>query len=90
MKVKFQQRAIDAIQDVCEAYLQGLFEDANHCAHHAGRVTVLKKDFDLALRLRGDEMKDLLSRRQNQDEMFDTPLHEQVGPDEEAANLQCL
>ena len=32
----------------------GLFEDTNLCAIHAKRVTVQKKDMDLARRIRGD------------------------------------
>jgi hypothetical protein len=36
----------------------GVFEDANMCALHANRVTVLKKDLQLARRLRGDEHAD--------------------------------
>jgi hypothetical protein len=34
-------------------YLTGLFEDAQLCALHAKRVTIQKKDFQLAMRLRG-------------------------------------
>jgi histone H3/H4 len=36
-----------------EAFLVGLFEDATLCAINAKRVTVMKKDFDLAIRIRG-------------------------------------
>lgn len=34
-------------------YLVGLFEDAQLCAIHARRVTIMRKDFLLAMRLRG-------------------------------------
>ena len=34
-------------------YLIGLFEDANLCAIHANRFTVMKKDLELARRIRG-------------------------------------
>ncbi|KHC28482.1 histone, partial [Candida albicans P76067] len=37
-----------------EAYLVGLFEDTNLCAIHAKRVTIQKKDMQLARRLRGE------------------------------------
>jgi histone H3 len=47
-----------ALQEACEAYLGGLFEDANLCAIHARRVTVMKKDLDLARRIRGDRYRD--------------------------------
>jgi hypothetical protein len=35
-----------------------LFEDANLCSLHAGRVTVMKKDMELARRIRGDLNQD--------------------------------
>jgi hypothetical protein len=35
-----------------------LFEDANLCAIHANRVTVMKKDMELARRIRGDQNLD--------------------------------
>ena len=40
------------VQEACEAYLVGLFEDANLCAIHAKRVTVMPKDMALARRIR--------------------------------------
>jgi histone H3 len=49
--------AILAIQEAAEAYLVGLFEDANLCAIHCKRVTVMSKDMQLVLRLRGEYMK---------------------------------
>ncbi|CAG8533194.1 160_t:CDS:2 [Diversispora eburnea] len=36
-----------------EAYLVHLFEDANLCAIHAKRVTIMQKDIQLARRIRG-------------------------------------
>jgi len=36
-----------------EAYLVYLFEDANLCAIHAKRVTLMPKDVQLARRIRG-------------------------------------
>ena len=49
--------AILALQEAAEAYLVGLFEDANLCAIHAKRVTIMAKDLQLVLRLRGEYMK---------------------------------
>ncbi len=42
-----------ALQEAAESYLTGLFEDAQLCAIHAKRITIMKKDFDLARRIRG-------------------------------------
>lgn len=42
-----------ALQEAAEAHLVGLFEDANLCAIHAKRVTVMPKDIQLARRIRG-------------------------------------
>ena len=36
----------------------GIFEDAGMCCLHTGRVTVMKKDMDLARRIRGDAQHD--------------------------------
>ena len=46
--LQFQQAAIKALQEAAEAYLVGLFEDANLCAIHAKRVTIMPKDIQLA------------------------------------------
>ena len=43
-----------ALQEACEAYLVGLFEDTNLCAIHAKRVTIMPKDIQLARRIRGE------------------------------------
>lgn len=51
---RFQSTAIFALQESAEAYLTRTFEDANLCAIHAKRVTVLAKDLHLARRLRGE------------------------------------
>ena len=53
-KMRFQAAALDALQEACEAYLVGLFEDTNLCAIHAKRVTVMPKDIQLARRIRGE------------------------------------
>ena len=52
-KVRFQSAAIMALQEAAEAYLVGLFEDSNLCAIHAKRVTIMRKDIQLARRIRG-------------------------------------
>ena len=52
--LRFQSSAIGALQEAVEAYLVGLFEDTNLCAIHAKRVTIQKKDMQLARRLRGE------------------------------------
>ena len=43
-----------AIQEVGEAFLVGLLEQANLCVVHAKRVTVMPKDVQLVQRIRGD------------------------------------
>jgi len=50
---RFESDALCVLQEAAEAYLVGLFEDANLCATHAKRVTIQPKDMMLALRLRG-------------------------------------
>ena len=57
-QLRFQSSALLALQDAAESYLTGLFEDANLCAIHANRVTILKKDLDLARRIRGERFHD--------------------------------
>ena len=50
---RWQSQALQALQEAAEAYIVYLFEDANLCAIHAKRVTVMKKDIQLARRIRG-------------------------------------
>ncbi|XP_058592000.1 histone H3-3-like [Neofelis nebulosa] len=45
--LRFQSSAVMALQEACEAYLVGLFEDTNLCAK---RVTVMPKDIQFAYR----------------------------------------
>ena len=52
--LRFQSSAIMALQEASEAYLVGLFEDANLCAIHAKPVTIMPKDIQLARRIRGE------------------------------------
>ena len=52
-ELRFQESAMLALQEAAEAYLVGYFEDANLCAIHAKRVTVMPKDMQLAGRISG-------------------------------------
>lgn len=54
--IRFQAAAINALQEACEAYLVGLFEDTNLCAIHARRVTIMVRDMQLARRIRGEKV----------------------------------
>ena len=53
--LRFQSAAILCLQEAAEAYLVRLFDDANLCAIHARRVTILPKDIQLARRIRGEQ-----------------------------------
>ena len=57
-ELRFQSQALVALQEASEAYIVGVFEDTNLCAIHAKRMTVMKKDMDLARRIRGDRQVD--------------------------------
>ena len=61
-QLRFQSQAIQALQEATEAYIVGLFEDTNLCAIHAKRQTVMKKDMELARRIRGDRNFDFVDR----------------------------
>ncbi|KAI1696443.1 core histone h2A/H2B/H3/H4 domain-containing protein [Ditylenchus destructor] len=54
--IRFQSSSVMALQEAAEAYLVGLFEDANFCAIHAKRVTIMAKDLALARRLRSETL----------------------------------
>ncbi|KAF9946424.1 centromeric DNA-binding histone H3-like protein cse4 [Modicella reniformis] len=51
--MRWQSSALLALQEAAEAYMVHLFEDANLCAIHAKRVTVMQRDIQLARRIRG-------------------------------------
>jgi len=51
---RLTKTAIEAIQEIAEAHMTGLFSDTVLCAIHAKRVTIMPKDMRLAMRLRGD------------------------------------
>ena len=53
-QIRFSGDAVDALQHATEAYLVGLNEDTNLCAIHGKRVTIMRKDVDLARRIRGE------------------------------------
>jgi histone H3 len=50
--LRFQRSAMEALQEASEAFLVGMFEDANLCAIHARRVTIMPKDLQLVRRIR--------------------------------------
>ncbi|KAJ7951281.1 histone H3 like protein [Quillaja saponaria] len=50
---RWTPEALVSLQEAAEDYLVLLFEDAMLCAIHAKRVTLMKKDFELARRLGG-------------------------------------
>ena len=52
--LKLQSSVVLALQEAGEAFLVGLLEQANICAIHAKRVTIMPKDKQLACRIRGD------------------------------------
>ena len=51
---RFQSSGLLALQEAAEAYIVFLLTDANLCAIHAKRVTLMVKDMQLARRIRGD------------------------------------
>ena len=52
--LRFQSAEILCLQEAAEAYLVRLFDDANLCAIHAKRVTIMLKDILLARQIRGE------------------------------------
>ena len=65
--LRFQAQALMALQESAEAYLTGVFEDANLCSIHAQRVTLMKKDMELARRIRGDQNLDFRDTQPKED-----------------------
>nr|XP_058933176.1 uncharacterized protein LOC131764228 [Kogia breviceps] len=55
--LRFQSSAVMALQEECEAYLVGLFEDTNLCAIRAKRVTIMPEDIHLLKRLQRERKK---------------------------------
>lgn len=56
MDARFQASAVLASQEATEAYATTLFNDSNHAAMHAKRVTIQPKDIQLVRRLRGEHL----------------------------------
>ncbi|KAK3609301.1 hypothetical protein CHS0354_038009 [Potamilus streckersoni] len=54
--IRFQSEALGVLQEAAESYLVGLFQDTNLCTIHAKRVTIMRKDLQLAMRIRGDQV----------------------------------
>ena len=52
--LRFQSAVILCLQEAVEAYLVRLFDDANLCAIHTRRVTIMPKDILLARRIQGE------------------------------------
>ncbi|CAA2965368.1 histone H3-like centromeric protein HTR12 [Olea europaea var. sylvestris] len=50
---RWTAEALVALQEAAEDYIVQLFEEAMLCAIHAKRVTLMKKDFELARRIGG-------------------------------------
>lgn len=50
---KFSTDALSCLQESTERFVHGVFEDANVCATHGKRVTLMRKDIQLAMRIRG-------------------------------------
>mmetsp|Transcript_109857 Transcript_109857/g.309827 ORF Transcript_109857/g.309827 Transcript_109857/m.309827 type:complete len:174 (-) Transcript_109857:1-522(-) len=55
--LRFESAAVLALQEASEAFLVGLYEDANLCVAHCKRVTLMKKDLDIVQRVRNDDLR---------------------------------
>ncbi|KAG6819418.1 hypothetical protein H0H93_012042 [Arthromyces matolae] len=51
--LRWTESALAALHEASEAFLVYIFEDANLCALHAKRVTIMQRDIQLARRIRG-------------------------------------
>ena len=51
MDLQFQSSAILALQEAAEAWLVSIFESANLCCIHRGRITICPKDFYLVCQI---------------------------------------
>ena len=61
VQVHFQSTAIAALQEAAENFTVGLFEYINLLAIHARHVTIMPRDIQLALHIRGDHLQWLMS-----------------------------
>jgi histone H3 len=50
---RFNYISLYYMQKLCEDNMLNFLEDVNECSKHAGRVTLMKKDVQLARRIRG-------------------------------------
>mmetsp|Transcript_44500 Transcript_44500/g.115694 ORF Transcript_44500/g.115694 Transcript_44500/m.115694 type:complete len:133 (+) Transcript_44500:232-630(+) len=55
VELRWQAQAILCLQSAAESFLVDLINDANLCAIHARRVTLMRRDIQLARRVRGRE-----------------------------------
>ena len=53
-KYRWGSDTIKSLQQAAEYYLVSLMDDANMCAIHAKRVTIIPKDIQLVRRIRGE------------------------------------
>mmetsp|Transcript_68815 Transcript_68815/g.165184 ORF Transcript_68815/g.165184 Transcript_68815/m.165184 type:complete len:317 (-) Transcript_68815:18-968(-) len=49
---RFEMQALCCLQEASEEFVVGLLEDANICAAHAKRVTIMSRDLALSMRMR--------------------------------------
>ena len=56
-----QSFAVAAMQEAAVSFLVELFEDVQLCAIHARRITIMPRDVQLALRIRGDSHASFLN-----------------------------
>ena len=55
--LRFQATTMAALKEATEAYMVSILEDSNLCAIHTGRVTLMKKDIDLAQKMNGNKQR---------------------------------
>ncbi len=54
VEIRFQAKALEALQEAGEAYLVGLFEECWLATRHAHRKTTMLRDLKFVLRVRGE------------------------------------
>ena len=52
--IRMQETALEALQEAAEMYLVRLLDNANLCALHVRRITLMPRDIQLARRIRGE------------------------------------
>lgn len=80
--LRMAPQSLIALQEAAEAYLVGIYEDANMCAIHANRVTLLRKDMELARRIRGDGNRDFVDHmpKDGGEEFLSLPYYTEAKP----------